>query len=81
VESIKGRRKTQRLNITRSNIKLHNNEPEITLKHNHFMDGLKSGTVDESTRERSQSLEKHKHKLSEKEEELFKLLSDKYNRI
>lgn len=45
------------------------------------MDALKTGGIEESQRERSLSLEKLKHKLSEKEEELYKLLTEKYNRI
>jgi hypothetical protein len=46
------------------------------------MDPIKpTNAVDESLKERSVSCERNKFKLSDKEEELYKLLQDKYNQI
>lgn len=46
-----------------------------------FLDAYKTGCIEELMKERSVSNDKNKHKLSEIEEEIYKLLSDKYNQI
>lgn len=78
IQYIKSKKLTQ-LNFTRSNAQL--KIPVIELQKSHFMDGLKGSSIVESQNERSDSAEKNKHKLSEKEEDLYRLLQDKYNQI
>ena len=47
----------------------------------HFIDALKIGSIEESLDEKDDNAEKNRQKLSDKEEEVYKTLQDKYNQI